>query len=286
MPEGPEVQTIVDALGHMLAGRKVQGVQQFADYAVINADISGAVFTEARRIGKNIVLSLDDGRFVVIHLKITGQLFLHGQACERPRFSKLRLLFDDGDCLDLCDRSKWVRFEVHDKAPDDILTQNMGVDVLSDKFTLDAFKAIKKHKKPIHSALLDQSILSGLGNIYVNEILWLADVHPKTKAPDLTENQVQGLYFAIKHTMRHALRHRGTTFSDYRTPDGEKGQFQNYLKAFMREDQPCLRCGHKLQRMKISGRSCVFCPDMLNHDSAKETATDRLYAMRCKTDVM
>jgi len=270
MPEGPEVQTVVNALNHAVVGKILSGCVILDTAKLpegIPADefqrrIQGQQIVSAHRRGKYLNIELTSGDCIVIHLMMTGHLELIHPGGTNPRFTRLVLHFADGAALCFVDLR---RFGVATLLrPDQMATykgfQNLGVDIYADDFTLANFAPIFDSRRKIHTLLLDQSLVSGLGNIYVNETLFQAGIHPLRIANTLTEAEIERLYQAAREITQEALRQLGTSFSAYRSIDGGEGRYQNLLRVFQRENEPCLRCGAVIERVKIGGRSAFYCP--------------------------
>jgi len=274
MPEGPEVQTIVNALAANLKGRRIAFTQFVAGAElkmiapwelsrfrreVIDQTVAGIV-----RRGKYIDIELSSGLHLVLHLLMTGQLILQNSDAfeETPRFLRCVLGFDNGTKLFMADKSTWLRIvPIHESQLSSYRGfLSLGVDVLSQDFSVTQLERTLIGNTKIHSLLLDQTKISGLGNIYVNECLFHAGIFPMRKASSLSEPEVLALFHAIRNVAREALRQRGTTFSDYRTASGEPGNYQNFLKVFKRAKQRCTRCGATIRRTKAGGRSVFYCP--------------------------
>lgn len=269
MPEGPEVQTVVSALSKVITGKTIKDVAFPSIPNVVHPrtpEVFQHLVTEQKivsvyRRGKFVNIELLSGQVLVIHLLMTGQLIIVNDE-NYPKFARLIFSFTDGSKLCLADKSGWVKVDVIDKETADDFKgfKTLGIDVFSDAFTLDSFVEIFKTRKQIAPVLLDQNRISGLGNIYVNEVLFLTGIYPERSAASLSYDEKIALYYAIKHIMRQALRHKGTTFSDYRTPDGGKGNYQNYLRVFKRAGKPCTRCGNTIVKKDVGSRSAFFCP--------------------------
>ncbi|MBD3344122.1 MAG: DNA-formamidopyrimidine glycosylase [Chitinivibrionales bacterium] len=273
MPEAPEVQTIVNGLKSVIVNTTVTNVifsENTEDIIDGNSKkefldlVEHYKVLEVVRRGKYIDIFVDSGIHIVIHLLMTGQLIYKNNQDEdsRPKYLRVVIQFDDGSELCLADKSTWVKLAtiMDNNVKDDSRFTKLGVDVFSEDFTENAFKEVLSSRRAIHSRLLDQKAISGLGNIYVNEVLYYSGIHPKRQSKSLNNSEAQALYFAIYYVVREALKHRGTTFSDYRTPDGSTGQYQNFLRVYQRAGQPCFRCGTILEKIKVSGRGAVFCP--------------------------
>ncbi|HIE01305.1 MAG TPA: DNA-formamidopyrimidine glycosylase [Thiotrichaceae bacterium] len=274
MPEGPEVQTIVNGLQNKIINHRIENIT-FAEGAesmvapLTPSDfrtlIANQIVTNVHRRGKFVDIELSSGIHLIIHLLMTGQIIFNNDPhnSQPPKFLRIVFQFENGQELYIADKSTWVKIVCLSR--DEIKTykkfQDLGVDVLSEQFTFTTFyETLTKSQRMIHSLLLNQKSLSGLGNIYVNEVLFYAGINPPQKANSLLQADAMALYYAIRHVTKEALQQKGTTFSDYRTPDGGKGQYQNFLKVFKRAGKPCIRCGTPIERMKVAGRSAFLCP--------------------------
>ncbi len=267
MPEGPEVQSIVTDLKSLIIGRRVLELET-CDYTrrlfgeldidELRKRISEVEIVDVARRGKNIVIRLANDVYLVFHLRMTGQVFLREDV---PRFCRLTIKLDgDGD-LHLADVRTFATCEVC--TPDEFATfaarKKIGVDALSPAFSVADLKQILRSKRLLPAVLLDQTKISGLGNIYVNESLFMAGIHPLRRADSLLEVEVKRLHKAIVSTLTKAIKRRGTTFSDYRLPGGEMGSFQKHLMVFRREGEACKKCGATIMREKHGGRSVFYC---------------------------
>lgn len=272
MPEGPEVQTVVNGLNRSVVGKTIQRVEILDTEKLpeaIPADLFAQLLQDraivaAQRRGKYITLELDSGDFIVIHLMMTGHLALIEPSEEEyPRFTRLVFHFSDGSALCFADLRRFGRVTLlsPEQVPEFKAFQKLGVDIYADDFTLEAFAPIFTSKRKMHTFLLDQSRISGLGNIYVSESLFRAGIHPLRPADSLTEEEIGKLYVAVRDVTREALDHMGTTFYSYRQADGNRGNFQKFLRVFRKEGEPCPQCGATIERIKIGNRSAFYCPD-------------------------
>ncbi len=275
MPEGPEIQSIVTDLKKLIIGRQILDLvtnnytrRLFgkADIDVIRRQIRGATIINVTRIGKNIVIRLINNIYLVVHLRMTGQIFLRK---EIPKFCRLTIKLDQEDNLYLADMRTFATCEIFnaDEMLDFEKKKKIGVDALSPAFSINDLKQALRSKRKISVILLDQAKISGLGNIYVNESLFLAKIHPLRKANSLSNNEIQRLYKAIKTVLTKAIKHHGTTFSDYRLPGGEMGSYQKHLNVFRRKGKACKKCRTEIRREKLSGRSVFYCPKCQNFNS-------------------
>jgi formamidopyrimidine-DNA glycosylase len=267
MPEGPEIQSIVSDLQSLIVGRRILDLVTYdytrrlfgeIDVNHLRDKIGGSKIVGVTRRGKNIILELAPGFNLVFHLRMTGQVFLRDDI---PRFCRLTLKLDGNGDLHLADVRTFATCEVYsaDEMVDFENRKKIGVDALSPAFSLRDFQSILSGKRTLHAVLLDQTKISGLGNIYVNESLFEAGIHPLRKADSLNGDEINKLFKAIVTTLSKATKSRGTTFSDYRLPSGEMGSFQRHLRVFRRTGEPCLKCGTAIKREKLGGRSVFYC---------------------------
>jgi formamidopyrimidine-DNA glycosylase len=267
MPEGPEVQSIVTDLKNLIVGRRVLDLQTYeytrrlfgdADIDQLRERIAGAEIVDVRRLGKFVIFHLSLGIWMVIHLRMTGQVFLRSDI---PKYCRMTLKLEGGGDLHLADVRTFATCELIDSG--EMATfksqKQIGVDTLSPAFSLRDLQAALKSQRLLPAVLLDQTKISGLGNIYVNESLFAAGINPLRKADSLTKQEINKLHKAIVATLAKAVKNRGTTFSDYRLPGGEMGSFQKYLNVFRREGEICKKCGATIMREKLGGRSVFYC---------------------------
>ena len=207
------------------------------------------------RIGKYIIIKFANEKYLLIHLIMTGQFFY--QPKEGIKHAKFCFLINEKEKLFLSDIRKFLKIFILEDL-NNYKGFDLGVDIFSKKFTLENFSSsIAKSKKNIYLRLLDQKIISGLGNIYVNESLFEAKIYPLSK--NLTKKQIETLFKAIKKITQKALENFGTTFSNYILPNGKKGKYQNFLKVYKKD---FVNGQQKVKRIKINGRSVFFCPEI------------------------
>ena len=268
MPELPEVQTIVDELRPQLLGRFFTGLEADWPPALITASLPhfrtrliGQRILEVQRRGKYLLFSLSSRDVLLIHLMMSGQLFIVPSYEPCDRHTHIRFLLDDGYELRFRDARKLGRvYLVAD--PDEVLG-HLGPEPLADTFTLSRFRTlISRRRGRLKSLLLNQRFLAGLGNIYADEALFAARLHPLRTADSLTEQEVERLYRAIQGVLIRAIAARGTTLDDaaYQRPDGRAGNYQDQLQVYGREGRPCPICGTPIQRIVVGGRGTRFCP--------------------------
>ncbi len=288
MPELPEVETTVLELKKSkppIFGLKIVEVwtdaknlikrpKNFNDF---KKEIIGKKFLNVWRRGKNILFTLSSGKTLLIHQKLTGHLLIgqwekvkgkwvskiSGPLKEDPMNRFLHLIFtlEDGRQIALSDLRKFAKVEVLEKEELEKELAKLGPEPLSEEFTFEKFKEVLKKKKgKIKQILMDQEVIAGIGNIYSDEILWQAKIHPLKKVEKLKESELKEIFKAMKTILKKAISLGGESISDYRRPSGEKGNFDKYRKVYKREGERCFRCQSEIKRIKISGRSAHFCP--------------------------
>ncbi len=284
MPELPEVQTIVNDLNKKVVGRRITGVwfdfpKMFKKSPLALEKIKGKKILEVRRRGKNILIYLSDNLLLLIHQKLTGHLLVgkwkvQGKSVTPlapkemiadPQNQYIHLIFnlDNGQMLGLSDLRKFAKVLLGKKEQIENLAdiKALGPDALAKSLTLDRFiSLISAKKQKIKQVLMDQEVISGIGNIYSDEILWKAKIHPFKPADKLSAKQISDIYKVMKAILAKALKLRGTSISDYRDTAGKKGGYAEIRSVYQREDEPCKRCGTSIVRIKLGGRSAHYCP--------------------------
>jgi len=264
MPELPEVETVARGLHQALVGRTIRGVVVLWPRTVatpaVQEQIVGRRVQSVSRRGKYVVISLDQG-FVLVHLKMSGRLHLVPAQTPLHRHTRLLLDLDDGRQLRFQDARKFGRLYLVDDATE--VTARLGPEPLADEFTLDEFRRLLARRsgrlKPL---LLNQSFLAGVGNIYADEALFAARLHPLRQAGSLSAEEQERLYQALRAVLAQAITGRGTTLDDqgYTDAEGRAGGYQEQLAVYGRQGKPCPACGTPIERLVIGGRSAHFCP--------------------------
>ena len=263
MPELPEVQTVVDTLRPRLIGRRIKRVDlRRADIVTppeinLEKSIGRQTITDIDRRGKRIVFSLDTGAKFYIHLGMSGRLGVHRSDDATAPHTHLVIEFDNGSELRFVDPRRFggIWWLGHETSPD----SNMGPEPLRMRPEQLAHR-LARTTRAIKNALMDQTVIAGLGNIYVDESLFAAGIHPLTPANVLTKKQIGKLNRAIKSTLRKAIRHRGSTLRDYRDGNGQSGSYQDRHRVYGREGERCRGCRGVIHRIVLGGRSTHFCP--------------------------
>jgi formamidopyrimidine-DNA glycosylase len=271
MPELPEVQTIVSMLQPMLVGRKFltvrllrQDIHHPPDAPLVSL-LTGRRVREVARRGKRIILALDLGATLCIRLGMTGRLTIEdAEAAARPHTHlviELTRLATDNSLrhleLRFSDPRRFGGLSWHERG--ETLDDGLGPEPLEIR-PADLAQLLGRTRRAIKTALLDQRLIAGIGNIYADEALFGAGIHPRTPANRLAAHQAHQLCRAIKATLRRAIRHGGSTIRDYADVNGQSGRFQDLHEVYGRAEQPCRRCGTSVQRIILGGRSTHFCP--------------------------
>ena len=266
MPELPEVQTIVDDLNKKVIGTKITQVIYTDEGKKLisksDQDLSdilpGEKITRAQRRAKYLILNLSGRRNLIIHLKLTGQLFVRPQNYATEPFTRLILKLDDKREIRFADREGYSEVVLADGI--DKVEPNLGPEPfeISEQTFTDNLLATKLGT--IKEALIDQRVISGVGNIYVDEALYLAKINPFRPPHSLSKAETQKLLRSIKETLKSGLEHRGTTIDSYRDTDGKPGTHQFHLLVYGKAGLPCKRCATRIAYTEISGRRTHFCP--------------------------
>ncbi len=283
MPELPEVQTIVNELDRKIKGKTIKEVVVDAARSalpspkILIAKIKGQKIKAVKRRGKMIDIDLGGDHNILIHLKMTGQLVYVGKTGKQVsgghpigtvgelpnKFSHVIIKFTDGSVLYFNDIRKfgWVKYATNIER--DIARQKYGLEPFDKEYTLENFKAIIKRspKKKIKQLLMDQEKISGIGNIYADESLFIVHVRPTRTAGSLKEKEIKDLFLAIPKLLKFAISKGGTTADNYVRTDGSKGQMVNYLKVYGRGGKKCKRCGGTVNKIRLGGRGTHYCPD-------------------------
>lgn len=272
MPELPEVETVKRILEPLIVGRTITAVSVDPDFPGVlcgpdgvdaSRTLAGLTLQKASRRGKYLIIGLSDQWHLIVHLRMTGRLLIVDHDAPAVRFEHLTMSLDNGADLRFADQRKFGRVEL--ATIDDVkaLDRKLGVEPLTLGFSPYRLQELFRGRKaPVKSAMLNQQLIAGLGNIYVDEALFRAGIHPRTPAGDLNLIQITALVEAIQYVLKLAIRNQGTTFSNFENPYGEAGGNKSYLRVYGkgRRGEPCSRCGAELERLVIGGRGTVFCP--------------------------
>lgn len=266
MPELPEVETIVRDLRPLVKGRTITGLAYShwpktiatGTPAQTEARLRGCTIEGVERRAKRIVFRLSSGDVGVVSLRMTGQLTFEKKMRPPTSFTRFILALDRG-FVRFDDARKFGRFWVYDADAWGRESAKLGPEPLA--MSEGEFETLLRTKRGMLKALLmDQKTLAGVGNIYADEALWLAKLHPRRRAEKLTRAQVHALYRGVRETLEAGIRNRGTSIDDYVGGTGEPGGNQNFLHAYGRTGKPCERCGTPIKRIVSGQRGTHFCP--------------------------
>lgn len=269
MPELPEVETVRRMLAPALEGRTLDRVEiadprltRPEDPVAVAAELEGERVALVDRRGKYLIVRFESGRALLVHLRMTGS-FLHA-AGELPADPHRRAVvrLDDGSDVAYRDVRRfgtWLLLE-----PEEVeayIDERVGREPLADAYKAKHLaERLEGRKAPIKAAILDQRTVAGVGNIYADEALWRARIHPLTPAQALDPHQVAALYRAIREALRAGIRRQGSTLRDYRLPDGGEGGAQHEFRVYGRGGDPCERCGTPIDKIRVAGRGTWYCP--------------------------
>jgi formamidopyrimidine-DNA glycosylase len=285
MPELPEVETVARSLAPQVVGRKITAISKFDWERMVETPdstrfrdlIIGRHILGVGRRAKWVLLQLDAGWIMAIHLRMSGNLLVCATHDLPSVHVHLALQLDNGRQIFFDDQRKFGRVRLLDDEGMARLDEAHGPEPLDEQFTAAAlFRILSKRQARIKPLLLDQHVIAGLGNIYVSEALWIARIHPLRTATRISEHETQALYQAIRDVLNQAIAHEGSSLRNYRNSYGRRGQNQEHFLVYDRSNQPCLRCGTAIERLVVAQRSTFICPVCqpirANHGSEEEHA--------------
>lgn len=284
MPELPEVETVRAGLNKLLPGRRINGITHNWQKSFPNspADVRqfvyGAKVSGVRRRAKVLIIDLSSNYSLVIHLKMTGQLVFRSQAehfgAGHPNASlvgnlpdkstRVILDFEDGSKLFFNDQRKfgWMRLLPTPEVENLDFFKKVGPEPLAEDFTAADFvvRLMRRKASGIKSVLLDQTVVAGVGNIYADESLWAAKIHPETKVQNVPTAKLKKLYQELQAILRLSIQKGGSTDRNYVDAEGKRGSYLAFAKIFRRQGQPCYRCGTEIIKARVAGRGTHICP--------------------------
>lgn len=266
MPELPEVETIVRGLRPALVGRTVVGVRVLRPDVLrqtprrFSHALRNRTFESVSRRGKNIVARLSDDAVLVVNLGMTGRLLVSAPSAAGTH-PAVRFSLDQGPPLVYDDVRRFGVLEALDDEAWTERSRKLGPEPLSPSFTARRLHAdLSASVSPVRSWLLDQRRVAGVGNIYANEALHLAGIHPRRAARSVSEVEARALHRTLRQVLRTAIRNRGTTLRDYRDASGATGDNAGTLRVYGRDGRPCLSCTERIERLVFGNRSAFYCP--------------------------
>lgn len=278
MPELPEVETIRIGLQKHLVGHTIRDITVNLPKQItgdINTIIGAQIFS-VKRFGKGLVIELSNGYSVTIHVKMTGQLlYMHPKLSKQPIAGNAKMIvtnlpdkythvifhFDHDAVLFYRDVRQfgWIKIVKSDSVALQPYFKNLGPEPLKD-LTLEHFQIVlSKRKTPIKQLLMDQSLIAGIGNIYANDALFVAGIHPKRPANSLSMKEQKKLFIAIEQVLRKGIEVGGASEWSYVDALGKKGRYQEFFQVYRKQDQPCPKCGASIQSIRLGGRGTFFC---------------------------
>jgi formamidopyrimidine-DNA glycosylase len=283
MPELPEVETIRRDLEAKILNKEIVGVAVKKPRVIrgarqkLIAAVVGQAITGINRRGKLLIAALTSGQFLLMHLKMTGQLIYEyeqgivagGHSLTKTdlrlpgRYTHIIISFRDGSHLYFNDLRQFGYMQITDKAGLEKELNKFGIEPLTPGFTFADFKKIfARRKTSVKALLMNQKLIAGIGNIYADEICFYAGIRPSRLAPVLTDAEIKKLYQGCKIILQKAIKARGTTFNTFRDAEGNKGGFVKFLKVYGRKGERCKRChAGVIIKIKQNGRGTHYCPE-------------------------
>jgi formamidopyrimidine-DNA glycosylase len=270
VPELPEVETVRGALSPVIEGARLEDVEirdprlvRPFDPSIVAAALVGERVAGVGRRGKYLIFRFSSDRSLLVHLRMTGSFraAARGTLADGPH-TRAVLRLDNGSDVAYHDVRRfgtWELFENGELQP--YLEARLGPEPLGRLTATQLGNRLEGRRAPLKSALLDQRRIAGLGNIYVDEALWISRLHPLRPAGSLLPEELRSLHRAIRSTLRRAIERQGSTLRDYAQPDGSYGSMQEEFRAYGRGGEPCDRCSGPLVRIVVGGRATTFCPE-------------------------
>ena len=282
MPELPEVETVVRGLNRLILKKKIAQVKHDwpKSFPNLEKDVNdfmiGAEISKVQRRGKAIIIKLNNGWALVTHLRMTGQMVYRGEenwGAGHPnddflndlpnKSTRVEIDFEDQTKLFFNDQRKFGYMKLLPEPEIEELSffQKLGPEPLEDNFTVEIFKErlLRKKNSLIKPTILDQSVIAGVGNIYADEALWRAKIHPETRIKDFSNVDFENLHESIRFVMNKSIEKGGSTDRNYVNADGSRGNYLEYAAVYHKNGQPCKRCGTEISKIRVGGRGTHFC---------------------------
>lgn len=272
MPELPEVETVCRSLRQTVLHQKIEIVDIYLPRLIqqpsaeeVKALLPGCCFDAVRRRGKYILLELSNGMTLVVHLRMTGKLLYVSEEESLGKHTHIVMTLENHNTLQYDDVRQFgtlwlLKTEGCNQLPG---LASLGIEPLSDQFTVQwLMEQMQGKKQKVKTFLLDQYVIAGIGNIYADEILFQAGIHPEALVCNLTdEKTAAALWFAIGDRLEQGIAYGGSSIKDYVDSLGNAGSFQKLHRVYGRNGQPCVNCGCPLEKITIAGRSSCYCPN-------------------------
>lgn len=269
MPELPEVETVARSLAPQVVGRQIVGVEKLDWERMVEtpaapefcALVAGRQILAVGRRAKWVLITLDAGWSLAIHLRMSGNLLVAGPEAAPDIYTHLVLALDDGRRIFFEDQRKFGRVRLLDAAGLAALDAAHGPEPLGERFTVaELARILAGRRTKLKPLLLDQTLIAGVGNIYASEALWLARLHPLLPAAQVGAEGAAALHAAIRQTLEQGIANQGSSLRNYRNSYGESGSNQEHFFVYDRAGQPCERCGAPIERVVVAQRSTFYCP--------------------------
>lgn len=267
MPELPEVETIKQDLKKLIAGKRILGIETDSPKQIqpsletVKKAAVGAAIKDIGRRAKLLQIFLDNGKILVIHLKLTGRLLVRKEGVPQDEWQHIVFKLSGGLELRFADLRKfgWIRLVGNTRELGEMLKE-FGPEFFDD-LNLEKFKEIIGRRAiPVKLVLMDQKLISGVGNIYANEALFLAGIDPQRPAKSLNSGEQSGLYEALEQVLKEGIKYRGASDNTYLDAQGQKGHYQEHFRVYARAGKPCPnRCVGTIKRVVLGGRGTFFC---------------------------
>jgi formamidopyrimidine-DNA glycosylase len=270
VPELPEVETIRAGLEPLLVGQTFEHVEiedarltRPHDPVEVAAELVGETVAALERRGKYLVVRFESGRVLLIHLRMTGSLLLvrNGTAPEDPYRRAVIRLDNESDVAyrDVRRFGTWLLLDPGELEP--YLATRVGEELLDRRLSAQTLeRLLDRRRAPIKAVLLDQRVFAGVGNIYADEALWWAKIHPLRPAASLERGELRALVRGVRKSLTHGIARQGATLRDYRGADGRSGSMQREFRVYGRLGEPCTRCGAPIEKTRAGGRGSWYCP--------------------------
>ena len=285
MPELPEVEVIRSGLSELIAKKTIEKVNVLntksfqASTSSIDVFVNNSTILSVKRRAKILLIELSSGYSLVIHLKMTGQLLFRDNQNKSKNFAgghpsdsflsvlpdnhtRVELIFTDSTTLFFNDMRKfgWIKLLPTTELKEEKSIAKLGPEPLIGNPTPEYLKRMSRHPKSlVKAALLNQEIVAGIGNIYADEALWGAMIHPKTRVENLSKKQLENILNAAIEVMSFSINKGGSTDRNYLNAKGEKGSYLTFANVFRKEGKPCPRCGHVIEKIRVAGRGTHIC---------------------------
>ena len=265
MPELPEVETIKNEISEKIIGRHIKEVVILWDKTVkvpsaaeFIAKVTGRKIRDVNRRGKYLLISLNMADTLIMHMKMTGSLLLTSDE-NPPLYTRAVLKLDDGTNIYFRDPRKFGRMWLVEDIED--VVGGLGPEALSRDLTAKRLgELLAKRKAPLKALLCDQTVIAGVGNLYADEALFEAKIHPLRTGDSLTADEVKRLQAAIRQVLLAGIKNKGASIVNYYRPDGSKGTAHSEFRVARRKGQRCVACGTPIERMVVRGRGTYYCP--------------------------